>query len=307
MNYLPLFRRRDFGQLFSDSLQYVIQNARSLYKPLLMYVAPVMAIGGIVSGLFSQDMMAVVMDAIKSLGSGGDPADFLQQMTAAQATIPWWTTPVALLVSLVGSALHGGIVYQHMIMYGQNPDAVEDAEAVRTGAFDLLGKLVTTVLVIGLFVFLYILGYAIISGIFIAIFAPLGALVAIAGMFFMFFLMVPMSLVMVIVMNEGIGPVEGIRRSFAVIKGQWWKVFGLFFVMYLVVIIISSIVSFPATLAIGMGTTAMVISQIVVAAVGVLLTTPLWVAAGMVYFSSTDVAADDHYIDDTIDQIGNPE
>ena len=94
MNYIPLFRNRDFGLLFSDSIQYVIQNARSLYFPLLMYAAPVIAIGGMVGGFFTQDLMEGYIDAIRNGLSGGSFEDAFLEMAQGQAQSPGsWACP----------------------------------------------------------------------------------------------------------------------------------------------------------------------------------------------------------------------
>jgi len=44
-------------------------------------------------------------------------------------------------------------------------------------------------------------------------------------------------------LSEGIGPVEALGRSFRLVKGRWWPVFGALLVMYLLVAVISGIVS----------------------------------------------------------------
>jgi hypothetical protein len=42
-------------------------------------------------------------------------------------------------------------------------------------------------------------------------------------------------------LSEGIGPVEALGRSFRLVKGRWWPVFGALLVMYLLVAVISGI------------------------------------------------------------------
>ena len=306
MNYIPLFRNRDFGMLFSDSIQYVIQNARSLYIPLLMYAAPVIAIGGIISGFFTQDIMSAYTEGFQEVLSGGSFADVFMDMAENQPNSPGTMAMVwlASLVSVVGNILMAGLVYQHMIAYSQNPEDVEDQEQLRADAFGFFGKLLWTTIVLGFFIFLFVFAYAILVGLTAALTPILGVLIGLGGMVFMVYLGVPLAMLYVVVMYEGIKPLDGMRRCFALIKGHWWKFFGVLFVMYIAVGMVSAVVSIPATLLSGIGTVTMVIGQVAVAAVTVVLNAPIMVASGMQYFSTSNVVGDDQYIGDVIDEIG---
>ena len=82
-------------------------------------------------------------------------------------------------------------------------------------------------------------------------------------------------------LSEGIGPVAALGRSFRLVKGRWWPVFGALLVMYLLVAVISGILG-----ALGAATLIAAVDSEVVAAVFVtfvntlssLITLPLMAA-----------------------------
>ena len=63
-------------------------------------------------------------------------------------------------------------------------------------------------------------------------------------------------------LSEGIGPVAALGRSFRLVKGRWWPVFGALLVMYLLVAVISGILG-----ALGAATLIAAVDSEVVAAV----------------------------------------
>jgi hypothetical protein len=48
---------------------------------------------------------------------------------------------------------------------------------------------------------------------------------------------------------EGLGPVQALRRSRRLVKGSWWRVFGIRLLAYVIVGLISSIITIPFTIA----------------------------------------------------------
>ena len=53
--------------------------------------------------------------------------------------------------------------------------------------------------------------------------------------------------------SEGAGPVRSLGRSFQLVKGAWWRVFGMLFVTTILVAIITSIVTSPLQIAVTFG------------------------------------------------------
>jgi len=52
---------------------------------------------------------------------------------------------------------------------------------------------------------------------------------------------------------EGAGPIQSLRRSFALVKGSWWRVFAMLFVASLLVAVITSVVTAPIQFAVTFG------------------------------------------------------
>jgi hypothetical protein len=63
--------------------------------------------------------------------------------------------------------------------------------------------------------------------------------------FVMFYLLVATSLIFIIRAYEKTGFFEALGRSFKLIQGKWWSTFGLIFVLYLIVTIISYVFMIP--------------------------------------------------------------
>lgn len=53
---------------------------------------------------------------------------------------------------------------------------------------------------------------------------------------------------------EGAGPIESLRRSFNLVRGSWWRVFGMLVVATILVAVITSVVTTPIQLAVTFGT-----------------------------------------------------
>ncbi len=81
--------------------------------------------------------------------------------------------------------------------------------------------------------------------------------------------------------------------------------FGLIFVLSIILGLVAMPVTASLSLSGTMGIPALIFGQIVLAAVSTLVNTPVWVGVGLQYFSITDLASPDDYMDEAIDQIGN--
>ncbi len=62
------------------------------------------------------------------------------------------------------------------------------------------------------------------------------------------YLLVPIVLSFTVYFMEGKGITEAISKAFSYIKGKWWYSFAIIMLTYIIIIILNSLVSFPATL-----------------------------------------------------------
>ncbi|MEL6588598.1 MAG: hypothetical protein AAFQ68_00875 [Bacteroidota bacterium] len=301
MNRIILFKDRDFGELFQDSFQYVFRNAKTLLIPLLIYVVPIVAISGIINAYYSQNMMDTLMQTIQ----GGDIDNLLEEMVRNNQVMPLWIIPIILVVSMIATGMTGAFIYEHMLVYMQEPDQLEDGDHLRDRAFNSLGKLIGTFLTIAGLTFIAAIGVAIVVGLAAAFTPVLAVILGIIAFFLLCYAMVPISLTYITQLYEDISPIAALRRVFGLIRGYWWMTFGLQFLMSLILGIVSAPVTASLSLSGAMSLPVLIGGQLVIAAVSVLINTPLWVANALQYFNITDQQGPSSYIDDVIDQIGN--
>jgi hypothetical protein len=122
-----------------------------------------------------------------------------------------------------------------------------------------LGRVIATALIIGLMaagsVLVVVLPITLISlalsggsGGGFAIFGLLTTLLMIAVYVFIIWLMISMTYAFPAVILEDIGAGEAIRRSFTLVKGERWKIFGVFLLIYLMVYAASLALVLPVSL-----------------------------------------------------------
>lgn len=301
MNRIILFKDRDFGELFQDSFQYVFRNAKTLLVPLLIYVVPIVAISGVINAYYSQNMMDALMQTIQ----GGDIENLLDEMVRNNQVMPLWVIPIILVVSMISTGLTGAFIYEHMLVYMHEPDQLESGDYLRDRAFNSLGKLIGTFLVIAGLAFVAIIGVSLVVGLAAALTPVLGVILGIIAVVMLFYAMVPISLTYITQLYEDISPMAALRRVFGLIQGYWWMTFGLQFLMSLILGIVSAPVTASLSLSGAMSLPVLIAGQLLIAAISVLINTPLWVANALQYFNITDQQGPSSYIDDVIDQIGN--
>jgi hypothetical protein len=88
-----------------------------------------------------------------------------------------------------------------------------------------------------------------------------------------------------VVVIEGLGPIQGLRRSWDLVGGSWWWTFGVFVAVGLVATIIGEIVSGV----LGLGTDNAVLSAVGAALAAAVQASLLGVAGGVIYASRARV------------------
>jgi hypothetical protein len=93
---------------------------------------------------------------------------------------------------------------------------------------------------------------------------------------------VRLSLAVPVVMREGRGPVEALRRSWDLVKGSWWWVFGVGIVVALTVSVLNGFITFRSLF--GRDTAGdFIVGAIVTAIAGVIAVTTTGIASGVIY------------------------
>jgi len=162
--------------------------------------------------------------------------------------------PVTMLVSLVATVALTGILVVSVSasVIGRRTGAGDFWRRVRGRLLALVGLSLLISLVVPLAVFLVLGGLgallllvgdgAGVAGIVLGLLA--GAVVTV-------WLVTRWSLASVALLLEGLGVVGALRRSAALVKGTWWRVFGILLLTYVLAFVASMVLVGPATLVAG--------------------------------------------------------
>jgi len=201
--YSPQLRPLSVGEVLDASFKIVRQSFGTLAGCVLVVALPLNIINTLITASASDD--AFDFDSSTTTGTGF--------ATGTEVAGTLLTTALSLvLMSLASAACFRAV---SGIYLGESPTVGESLRFAMTR--------VLPVIVLSL---LYGLG---LIPAFIALVIP-GIWLAVAW-----------SVSFPALLSEGIGPVAALGRSFRLVKGRWWPVFGALLVMYLLVAVISGI------------------------------------------------------------------
>lgn len=232
---INLHQTRDFSRKMNATFEFVRQNFKPLGKAILMIAGPPVLLASVLLGSFFQDIMTASLNAGRG---GGDSLELFM-------SVSFWSQILLMFVFVIVSTVATIATINNFIkLYDErqtNQIPVADIwQRVRETFWMYLGTAIQlTVLLVVFYVGLII---------FIGLLADGGA-VAVIGVILMilimFYVFIGTSLVFIIRTYEGAGFFDALSRSFRLIYGKWWSTFGLLFVLYLLVLIISYIFMIP--------------------------------------------------------------
>ncbi len=196
---------KTFGDLIGMPFAFFFQEFKLFSIALLKYAGPFVALAFMILGLMSNDFI----DLFKN-SSEPTPAFFGYLF-------------LVVLIFNLGVLAIVTVTYSYASVYekhGRGNFSIADVGK-------LLKKSVFKIFAGGL-----LMGLMIIPVILIAIIPVFGILAIIFGSIY---LSVSLSLFAVIIVHEEVGIFEAISRSFKLIKGAWWKTFGLYIVFYFII------------------------------------------------------------------------
>ncbi len=209
--YLPLYKKRDFSYLFTDTFSYFFRNIGPLSKLYLIWVMPLIAIASL--------FLLWKGDVVTSMGAMYQP-DF--------APDDQWFLDfgIGFLGLYVISGLAGLFMIvatcAYMRVYEEQDGVVEDMAEVHRLIKSKIGK------VLGFFL-LYILVIVLVIG----LVGGVAALVGAVGILLML-VVVPLIIYVninlliapvILVMEDESGVTESVGRAFYLMKGSFWLVF----------------------------------------------------------------------------------
>jgi hypothetical protein len=210
MKQVFIFRKvRDFGTVMNHSFDFIKAEYRRLGKALLIYVLPFLILTGILLVLIQTSMA-------RNLGNSIQPGTNIFQ------NFSWSKMGFSYLLQLLNFTVLSTVIFSFINLYLKKKGEFEVAE-LKASFLKLGGKLLIANIVVGIIV--------IIASVFLLI----------PGIY----LGVVFSLVTPIIVFEDAGLGQALSRSFEIIKGNWWKTFGILFVGAVIVYIFSIILSIP--------------------------------------------------------------
>lgn len=211
---IELRRLRDFGQIITDSFTFIKENFRPLFKALLIICGFFILIGAVSTVFTYMSIMSPLMVNIDQYRVAANPVAFV---------ISAFFNALILVLTQVFIYL---VTFCYISVYIQKknntPTLAEVWGYCRYYFFRILGS--------GILIFLLLIAgfiLCIIPGIYLS---PITSLI------------IPI----IVIENASFG--YAFNKSFRLIKSNWWLVFGVLFIMSLIVGVGSSVVSIPLSI-----------------------------------------------------------
>lgn len=220
-------RVRDVGDVLNATFAFIREHFIPLGKSVLFIAGPFILLAGIAAGYFQTAWMGMLGDADPELliESGG-----ILQMGMGMVVMS--------LFGMVALFLVTAVAYSYVRLYvaGTSADGLyetfEPGEVWAQLKADLGTYVSTSLLLLLLFI----------AAIFIALIPCLGLLVVMIGGVY---LMVALSPIYMVRLEEGGGFGEAVSRCRYLVEGFWGSTFGLLFVLWVVQVILSIIFTMP--------------------------------------------------------------
>lgn len=225
---------RGAGRLIDDAFALYGANFRSLLKALAVVVFPVLLLYGVVQVFYYRGWIEMTMNIILSRGAPTvDPSVFANDPALAIAS----AGSIALGLAYAGVKLFfDGSVYASVpeMVTGTRP-AWKDMLARGRGVFLLL-------VLVQLLMFVALYGAAMVGYLLVIITLGLGLLVFVPGLAY---LSVALSLAGPAAVIERCSVTDALRRSFALVRGDFWRVFWMLTAVWFITLQVESAIISP--------------------------------------------------------------
>jgi len=236
---LDLCRYRDFGGLFSVTVDFIKQNFKQYLKTMLIYVFPFMLLAGFAMGFIFQSIDIFDLENLES-----NPDDL--------ANINWFSFGAACL----GTTLFYGIAlimmcaisFRYVQLYVKN-EAIEhlSPKEIWNESKGNMGWLIGYSLI---FLMFFIFAYIGIIGLSVFISDTLSpwllvAIIPLLIVLFFYVAIVSMNIIPLKMEEPQLSFFEVFGKCFELIKGNWWKSFGFIFVFNMLLGIVSYVFLIP--------------------------------------------------------------
>jgi hypothetical protein len=232
---LEFHQARDFSRKMNATFEFIKQNFKPLAKCILFIAAPPVLLSTLLLGSFMGDMFGQSFRQ--------EQTDQMQNyFLSASFWIQWGLMIVFLTVSAV---MNLATINNYIIIYGEKKsnkiEVSEVWERVRSTFWMYLGTMVSFGLLITALLLVLSIPIAILGAI-----SPV--LVVLGIMIFgcvAVYLVFAGSLTFFIRSYEQKGFFDSVFRSFKLVREKWWSTFGLIFVLYLIMGMVSYVFIIP--------------------------------------------------------------
>lgn len=214
IHFIELRQKRDFSAVISTGFQFIRQNWKTLYRPLIFISLPIYVVAALLFGTFFRTVLGNVQG-----GNVGDLATGMGSMF------------LGYLLMITSMLILYALIFEYMRFYwmnkGQAPRLAElwKQTSKQLPAYFVIGLLAALIAGSGLILF-------IIPGI---------------------WLLVVFSMALPLRAFERTSIGDSIGHSFRVIKGNWWATFGLLLVLSMLIGMLSYVIYLPIMLVMGFG------------------------------------------------------
>ncbi len=210
-NYIEFKKKRELGEILSDTFAFLRQNGKSLLSVLLK-----------TSGIPFVLLLLASAYYTYSTGNMFDPVS-IQNGNVFNSGGLFISLLAMLITLLIFYGLLFGTVLHYIKAYIENKGTI-NTEAVTQGVKKDFGNIIGLGILSGMITFFGFI-FCLIPGI---------------------YLYVPMSLVFSILVFRNMSISDTISESFALVKNEWWITFATFFVIGIIIWLISTVFSIPA-------------------------------------------------------------
>ncbi|CAN5393188.1 hypothetical protein BH10BAC4_BH10BAC4_07410 [soil metagenome] len=235
--FIEFQQMRDFSEKVSTTLSFVTQNFKSLFRSILYIAGPPLLIVSILGGTFMSDFFKLSLQS-----RGGDPDAALAYFTSVNL----WLQIIAMLIFfLVSMVMTTATVNNYLILYREKKTNVIEVSDVWVRVRETFWMYMRTSLLFGVF---FVLAFFVLT-IPTFVLTAISPFLVIFGVIFLmsaiFYLYISTSLIYVIQAFEEKGFFSSVERSFYLTRGKWWSTFGTYFILAMLVGIISYVFFIP--------------------------------------------------------------
>ena len=233
LNPFILHRKREFGEFINDGFKVIKMNFRAILTAFMIYVLPIVAIGSFLMGSTGD---AVVRAMSGDIGTIDDIPGMVKGFGMFYAVI------------LLGALFTLLICYATMIAFEENEGQSVDFQAVKSH----IGRMFAPVLISFIIMFfIIVIPVALVAG--IAVGLHPATLILTGPLLFvgLMYISIPLQFYPYIMVRESLSHGDAIKRSFYLVKSNWWATFGVYFVASIIASLLSYIFVLPGQLIAG--------------------------------------------------------